>query len=327
VALRLSSSAPLRFRQLCGDTLVQLEPYSNDLQVSFMAAQVREFKLCRPEYSLWFWQSPSHEDLQALSFVLLQAKLEVHNIKAVLLRKSQIVHKVPKVKPVKEKEIQIVIEQQNCTCDDQGLFKKLLVARDAILEYMTVDTQGIFNDISRYDLQGLFITFALIISMQVAIYAGKIRIPLKIVKQLKDGNCLFRCVSHQLYGDPEHHMLIRRYCVEFMRLNPVTFMEFMVEDIDDYLKKMSQAKTWGDQLEIIAISKLYSRNFEVYESTTADLLHFFDAFSTENPIRVFYENKTHYDSVVPVTWESNEHFLKTVPGEYEKERIAKLESN
>jgi hypothetical protein len=38
--------------------------------------------------------------------VLLQAKLEVHNIKAALLRKSLIVHKkMPRVKPVKEVEI------------------------------------------------------------------------------------------------------------------------------------------------------------------------------------------------------------------------------
>ena len=37
-----------------------------------------------------------------------------------------------------------------------------------------------------------------------------------IVDTASDGNCLFRSVSHQLYGSEEHHMMIRGHCMEYV---------------------------------------------------------------------------------------------------------------
>jgi OTU domain-containing protein 5 len=39
---------------------------------------------------------------------------------------------------------------------------------------------------------------------------------LEIRKQAGDGNCLFRAVSEQVYGDPEMHGQVRRLSLEFM---------------------------------------------------------------------------------------------------------------
>ena len=39
------------------------------------------------------------------------------------------------------------------------------------------------------------------------------------------GDCLFRSVSHQLYGNSNHHMCIRTAGVQFMKDNPERFIE------------------------------------------------------------------------------------------------------
>ena len=37
---------------------------------------------------------------------------------------------------------------------------------------------------------------------------------------LDAGDCFFRAVSHQLYGEPSYHMNIRCVGVQYMRTNP-----------------------------------------------------------------------------------------------------------
>ena len=39
------------------------------------------------------------------------------------------------------------------------------------------------------------------------------------------GDCFFRSVSHQVYGNSNHHMRIRTAGVQFMRDNPERFIE------------------------------------------------------------------------------------------------------
>ena len=38
-----------------------------------------------------------------------------------------------------------------------------------------------------------------------------------------DGDCFFRAVSHQLYGDPEHHFGVRTAGITYLRDNPERF--------------------------------------------------------------------------------------------------------
>ena len=60
--------------------------------------------------------------------------------------------------------------------------------------------------------------------------------------------------------------------------------------------------TWGDNLEIIALSELYQRPVEVYDQQTTPRNIFSDSVnyaSVETPIRITYvHGRTHYDSVV-----------------------------
>ena len=42
-----------------------------------------------------------------------------------------------------------------------------------------------------------------------------------------DGNCLFRSISHQVYGTDEHHYLLRQRCVEYIIK---TFIKDIIDD-------------------------------------------------------------------------------------------------
>ena len=44
------------------------------------------------------------------------------------------------------------------------------------------------------------------------------------------GDCFFRSVSHQIYGNSNHHMHIRTAGVQFMRDNPERFIESNTEN-------------------------------------------------------------------------------------------------
>ena len=47
----------------------------------------------------------------------------------------------------------------------------------------------------------------------------------------------FRAVSHQLYGDPDHHLLIRQAGVQYLSNNPERFIESNTEiSWNEYIK-------------------------------------------------------------------------------------------
>ena len=70
-----------------------------------------------------------------------------------------------------------------------------------------------------------------------------------------DGDCFFRAVSHQLYGDPEHHLQVRAAGIAYMRENPERFIESNTEmSWLEYLNNMSMQGTWGDAIIIQAVA-------------------------------------------------------------------------
>ena len=65
------------------------------------------------------------------------------------------------------------------------------------------------------------------------------------------GDCFFRAVSHQLYGEPSYHMNSRCVGVQYMRTNPERFIESIAGDPwARYLADMSQQGTWAEALVI-----------------------------------------------------------------------------
>ena len=94
-----------------------------------------------------------------------------------------------------------------------------------------------------------------------------------------------------------------------MQLHATRFGDFVDTDTQyinfkDYLHQLGTLGTWGDNLEIIALSELYQRPVEVYDQQTTPRNILSDAMDYANnaaPIRITYVNgRTHYNSVVSV---------------------------
>lgn len=125
---------------------------------------------------------------------------------------------------------------------------------------------------------------------------------LEMKLQKGDGNCLFRAISLQIYGNPEHHMELRERCVEYMRKNEEHYKHFIEEDFSQYIQRKSRPGVHGNHVEIQAVSELYNRPVEVYrphESTTKPMNIFQAMYTTTDiPIRLSYHDNNHYNAIV-----------------------------
>ena len=80
-------------------------------------------------------------------------------------------------------------------------------------------------------------------------------------------DCFFRSVSHQLYGNSNHHMRIHTAGVQFMRENPERFIESNTENSWlRYLNKMCTKGTWADALIIQAVADALKVTIQIVES-------------------------------------------------------------
>ena len=121
-----------------------------------------------------------------------------------------------------------------------------------------------------------------------------------------DGNCLFRAVADQIYGNQELHSLLRDKCCNYMELHRERFRDFIdtevnFSDFSHYINNMRVLKTWGGNLEIAALSELYQRRVEVYDQRTVPRSTFSESVNFDNdypPIRVTFKNGNHYNSVL-----------------------------
>ena len=65
------------------------------------------------------------------------------------------------------------------------------------------------------------------------------------------GDCLFKSISHQLYGDLSHHVEIRAIGLGYLTDNPERFIEKVVDMTWlQYLSDMSIQGTWADNIKI-----------------------------------------------------------------------------
>ena len=74
-----------------------------------------------------------------------------------------------------------------------------------------------------------------------------------------DGNCLFRSVSDQLYGDEQYHSQIRKLCMDYINFQKGFFQDYVIGDIENYIETKRKDGEWGDDLELQALSEIYSR--------------------------------------------------------------------
>jgi len=81
-----------------------------------------------------------------------------------------------------------------------------------------------------------------------------------------DGNCLFRSIADHIDGDESMHRQYRDMAVEYITKQKDYFAMFLSEDenIDEYIKDMSDNGTWGGHFELVALSHLLNVKFCLY---------------------------------------------------------------
>ena len=76
------------------------------------------------------------------------------------------------------------------------------------------------------------------------------------------GNCFFRAVSHQLYGNPNYHAYIRCQGIQYMTSHPERFRDFLTNTETNnwtrYVSNMARSGTWCDNLIIQAVADTFS---------------------------------------------------------------------
>ena len=83
-----------------------------------------------------------------------------------------------------------------------------------------------------------------------------------------EGDCLFKSISHQLYGDSNRHVEIRATAVRFLCDNPDRFIESVVgTSWIQYLCNMSHQGTWADNIVIQVISDSMELKINIVESS------------------------------------------------------------
>ena len=142
---------------------------------------------------------------------------------------------------------------------------------------------------------------------------------------LPNGNCMFRALSHQLFGTDEFHGQLRQMLLAVIQSNHTIYEPYWIEhtpsgivEFDEHVKSLAKAGSWGTHVELQATSDCF--NIPVYVSSsnlchiirwekkavprhhsTINLpaLNIMPTFPfTSNHLELFYSS-SHYQSVVP----------------------------
>lgn len=121
----------------------------------------------------------------------------------------------------------------------------------------------------------------------------------EVKRMLEDGNCLFRAVADQVYGDSEAYDLIRQMCIDYMERERDHFSQFITEGFTSYCKRKRRDKVYGNNMEIQSLSEMYNRPIHIYSYSTEPINIFHGSYNTDTPpIRLSYHHGNHYNSLV-----------------------------
>lgn len=122
---------------------------------------------------------------------------------------------------------------------------------------------------------------------------------LEVKRMVEDGNCLFRAVADQVYGDTEAYDLARQMCIDYMERERDHFSQFITEGFTSYCKRKRRDKVYGNNVEIQALSEMYNRPIHIYSYSTEPINIFHGSYTTDiPPIRLSFHHGNHYNSLV-----------------------------
>jgi hypothetical protein len=84
-------------------------------------------------------------------------------------------------------------------------------------------------------------------------------IQVKVVHMEDDGNCQFRSLAQELYGDQGMHAGVRQAVVAHMRAHADSYSFFIGEEGEwrQYLARMERERVWGDELTLRAAADCF----------------------------------------------------------------------
>jgi len=115
-----------------------------------------------------------------------------------------------------------------------------------------------------------------------------------------------------VYGTDQYYELLREKCMDYLVIMRRFFEPYIGENFDEYIKEKRKNQTWGDDIELEALSEIYSRPVEIYKGSDKPLKTFhenkyyskYDTNSAINftlyPIRLSYHKGNHYNSIIPL---------------------------
>ena len=125
-----------------------------------------------------------------------------------------------------------------------------------------------------------------------------------VVSMAADGNCLFRSVSHQVYGCPDKHLDIRQHVCNLFVTNRNAYKDILGAlggTFDGYIKRMRVPGIWGGEPEIRMVEMIFGRPVEIWESAAGPRNTMQEGRAdNNNPIRITYHGGNHYNSLVSV---------------------------
>jgi len=125
-----------------------------------------------------------------------------------------------------------------------------------------------------------------------------------------DGNCLFRAISHQIWGNQERHMEMRRACCDYMLKHQIGREMYLSNDNEGYVSYINKKKLdgeWGDDPEIRAMEEMLDVKIEVWNShierggIDPSAIHLTGSFPPNEKIktiRISFHGCNHYNSIV-----------------------------
>lgn len=131
-----------------------------------------------------------------------------------------------------------------------------------------------------------------------------------------DGNCMFRALSDQYYGDAgKAHASVRQTIVDYLKDHEDDFKVFIEcegeETWEQHLRRMSQDGVFGDHAELVAFSRAMGVNLIIYQrdthflvtpdegelDTERDRLKAAKAIKSRSTLHIAYHNWEHYSSI------------------------------
>ena len=86
---------------------------------------------------------------------------------------------------------------------------------------------------------------------------------MKLVNVCGDGNCFFRAIAHQLYGDESQNQKVGEEAGQEIIKKSNRYRNFVVGSFDKYVSNLSTDREWTDNAAIQATSKAFRTSIEI----------------------------------------------------------------